>query len=597
MHLPHGQPDNPQPTVRRQGWWRDMPLRRRLVVSSLIGAIPLIIIGIVLLIGRYQALRNQILANNLGFARLVAVYTAGWLQGHERTLRTLALSQDIQSGTLDDMRGLAMRQVRAQPDWDYLWITDAAGREIVNTAVHDGKLAAVGDRDYFLAAKRTRRASVSGIIVGRTTGHRIIAIAYPIITAGRFRGIVAAGIRPSEFQQAFSHVAPEQQMIIALWGRDQHLIARSNTPEEMLGVRFTAPDAGRVLSGESGTAIAISPITNELTLIGYAPVAVAPWTVVTAVPFYTALAPVFRTMLLFVLVSLLVLLASLAWTYYSATLVSRQISLLADSAREIGAGNLATRVTLHAGGELEDLAGSLNKMAADLQVIERLKSDLLSMVSHELKTPLTSIRTSLDILSTGTITAEHPRYREILEIADRQSRRLQDMIENVLVVARLEIGGLAITPRPTQLCSIFMASVRQYSEAAKAKGLQLDVAAPDDLRVRVDAAKLTLALNNLLDNAVKFTAQGSITIRGEAGAEGMATVTVTDTGIGMTDEVRARLFERFYQAEPLLTRKAGGAGLGLFVTRAIIEGHGGHVFAESAGTGHGSTLGFTIPQV
>ena len=151
-------------------------------------------------------------------------------------------------------------------------------------------------------------------------------------------------------------------------------------------------------------------------------------------------------------------------------------------------------------------------------------------------------------------------------------------------------------PRPTRLSSIITASVGQYQELAHSRGLELVVEGPQELRVNVDVAKITLALNNLLDNAIKFTEQGRITLRTRVD-DGFAIVTVSDTGVGLTPDVRARIFERFYQAEPLLTRKAGGAGIGLFVTKAIIEAHGGSVFADSPGPGQGSTFGFTIPLV
>lgn len=487
---------------------------------------------------------------------------------------------------------MAIRQVKVQPDWDSLWVTDVAGNELVDT---EGSLVYVGDREYFQHVKKTRQPFVSNLFIGRISQNKIIAVAYPIIRHGTFQGILAAGIKPKDIQRVFTQVPVDENSTISLWGSDRKPIAWTEQTSATPSALNFAPEAAHaIFSGHPGKLTSKSPFTRQDALIGYAQVGIAHWTVVASTPSSDAMAIITRTMSLFLVLSLLVLALTLLWSFYSADIVAQQVAKLAYGAREIGEGKLTTRITLNADGELADLADSLNKMAANLQVLDRLKSDLLSMVSHELKTPLTSIRASLDLIASGTIPIDHPRYQELLDIADRQSRRLQDMIENLLSVARLESGGLAITRRDTRLKSIIMTSVRQYEDLAKAKNLTVTIDVPDDMLVYADAPKVTLAVNNLLDNAIKFTEQGSIAIHASR-SDDMAIISIKDTGIGLTPDVRSRLFERFYQAEPLLTRKTGGAGLGLFVTKAIIEGHGGQVFAKSNEPDHGSTFGFTLP--
>ena len=572
--------------------WRGMPLRRRLFVTSLIGTVPLILLGIFLLLSHYVASRKLLLSTNLGQAELGAAYIQGWLDGQFRTLKTLADSIELQSGTLADKRALALRQLPVQSDWDLIFITDAQGKEITNTA---GMPSHVGDRPYFQEAQRTQQPAVSDLLLGRVVHHPIVVVAYPILHNEAFQGIVAAGIRPSEIQQIFAQITLSKGAAINLWGDDYRLIARTNMPEGLLGRTFPPTRASdRILSGHSGTGIMVSSISGLRVLVGYAPVRSAAWTVVSSVPMSQAFAPLLDSMLIFVVVATLVLLASLAWANYSAKLVGRQVAMLASSARCLGEGHLEQTIPTGMSGELADLAASLNKMAFDLRVIERMKTDFLSMVSHELKTPLTAIRTSLELMVSGYVPADHPKYAEILDIADRQTRRLQDMIENLLSVTRMEVGGLAISPSAMPLRPLLQASLRQYEELADAKHLLLHLEAPEELQVRADAPKVTLALNNFLDNAIKFTERGSITVRAIR-HEQEAVITVTDTGIGFAPDVRERLFEKFYQAEPLLTRKAGGAGMGLFVTKAIIEAHGGQVTAYSGGPETGSTFGLTLP--
>lgn|GEM_PF-2364793 len=569
-----------------------VPFRIRLLISALLGAVPLMLLGILLLVSQYRARRNLILQSNLTIARTAAASIEGWVNGNIITLQTLAYSNEVQQGSLSDIQGLVERQASAQPDWENLWITDVGGQIIAGSL---RPFIFVGDREYFMLARNNGQPVVSNLITGRITQEPIIIVVVPIEREGQFAGVVGITISPISIQLIFTgFIPPATQTVLSLWGSDHRLIASSSMDSRRPGWKTPDGELTTLFSGRSGVSITRNPFTGERTLYGYDPVRSAPWFVVAGTPFDIAIAPVSRDFIIFILLALLVLALTVGWSIYSATVPARHVSRLAEHARKIGEGQYAEPIRLHTGDELEDLANSLDQMADDLASLDRLKSDLLTMVSHELKTPLTSIRASLDLLSSGTLTPDQPAYRETIEIANRQSRRLQDLIDNLINVARLHTGGLTVTPRPTPLAAIVQASVRQYADTIRERGMTLDVEAPEDIRVLADAPKVTLALNNLLDNAVKFTEKGGIAVR-ERQNSGEAVVTVIDTGVGLTEEARDSLFRQFYQAEPLLTRHTGGVGLGLWVARTIIEAHGGRVFVESEGTGKGSSFSFTLP--
>lgn len=568
-----------------------MPLRRRLLISSLLGSIPLIILGLLLSFDRYYSLRNLILSTNLENARLTAAYTQGWLEGQVRTLRTIALSAEVQSGNKIEERALLFRQLDAQPDWDSMWISNAQGKVIVDT--EEGAVD-ISEEEYVHEIKSTGQPYISGLMQGRVTGNSIVVIAYPIQHNGVFVGSVAIGIRRNAIQKIFTQVSIGDRTTISLWGSNNSLIARSAMTDTMLRKTYSTREMPYPRANQSGTAITESLVTHDRVLIGYAPVQVAHWTVISAAPMWEALAPVTHMVVIFLLISTLVLASTLAWSYYSAKVLADQVIALADGARAIGSGNLATRINMHSGGELGDLANSLNSMATDLQINDRLKSEFLSLISHELKTPLTSIRAALDLLESGMVTEDHPRYHELTDIALRQAKRLQDMIDNLLSVARIDTGGLTVVPRETLLYTFLTPAIEQCRELATARGLTLTLDAPENMRMLVDSPKVLLALKNLLENAVKFTESGGITVRVQRQGA-YALISITDTGAGMDGETKQRLFEKFFQAEPLLTRKAGGAGLGLYVTKFIIEAHGGAITTESKGSGYGSTFSFTLP--
>ncbi len=560
------------------------------MTTALLGAVPLVLLGLLLIADRYQSRRQQTLAANLTVAQLTAAFFTGWVDGQIRTLRTLAEANETLHGNPAAKRGLVDRQLRAQSTWDALYITDARGQQIADGT----NLHFVGDRAFFQRVAGTRLPIVSDVLLSRNTGRLSFVVAYPILAGGQFRGIVAAVVRLEHLQQVFQRVPHAAETRLGLWGRDGMLIACSQGMVGVSGRVYHSTALPTILSRKSGTLVGPSPVTGQPQFFGYAPVEDAPWVVTAGTPRAAAMAPVWRALWLFLLLSIAVLALSLSWSFFNANMLERQVRVLVDGAQAIGTGKLATRLTLATGDELEMLAHALNKMAGDLAVAERIQSDFLSIVSHELKTPLTAIRAALDMLSAGDMLPGTPRYDEMVQIAERQARRLQDMIENVLNVARVRLGALTVAPAPVALATIVNAAVREYREAALLKRLTLSVEVPPDLRVLADAPRITLVLVNLLDNAVKFTDTGGITIH--AAREGhAAVVTVTDTGIGLTPDVRNGIFQPFFQPEPVLTRKAGGAGLGLSVVKALVEAHGGRVFLSSLGPGQGSTFGFTLP--
>jgi len=577
-----------KPILKIQG----MPLQRRLLISSLLGTIPLILFGALMLFTWFNERRSRVMNNNEQQAQMAAVYLDEWLNGHSRTLRTLAESQEAKSGDLDEIKSMLARQSHAQPDWDHLFVTNAAGMQVANTAE---KFVDVSDRQYFIQAKATLLPAYSNLITSRTTGHKVIIIAYPILHEGRFIGIIAASILPDAIQKLFSIHQSDQELMFSLWDRDSTLLVRTGPDKDMIGKRYVVPEANIVLTGRGGKIIMKSPIDNKTYIAGFSPVHVAPWTVFAATPESTTMGPLIKRIIYFMLIALLVLFITLWWSLKSAGIVANQVQQLANGAQEIGAGNFATRITINGGGELGALADSINKMAVDLAMQERLKADFLSLMSHELKTPLTTVRAFLEMMVTGTVMADTEHYAKMVKSADRQARRLQDMIENILSIARLEFGGLVVIPHPTALKNIINASMSQYQEPASEKNITMTVESAADIRVNADPTKVTLILNNLLDNAVKFTNEGGAIIIRVQLAEKEATISVIDNGIGLAPEVKERLFEAFYQREPILTRSTGGAGLGLPVAKALVEAHKGIISVVSDGTDKGSTFSFTLP--
>lgn len=231
----------------------------------------------------------------------------------------------------------------------------------------------------------------------------------------------------------------------------------------------------------------------------------------------------------------------------------------------------------------------------NLQEVDRLKGDFINVASHELRTPLSSIQGYAEFLEDGVAGSLTPDQREFVSQIQEGARRLRRIVDDMLDFARLEAGTFSLAPQEACLRQLIQDEISslapQLREARLALALELTA---EPSWARMDPRRIGQVLLNLLSNAIKFTPPGgSLTVRTRT-AEGMIRVEVEDSGIGVSSESQARLFEKFYQVDPSITRSYGGAGLGLAISKAIVEGHGGSIGLESA-PGHGSTFWFTLP--
>ncbi|MBA3415144.1 MAG: PAS domain S-box protein [Chloroflexia bacterium] len=224
----------------------------------------------------------------------------------------------------------------------------------------------------------------------------------------------------------------------------------------------------------------------------------------------------------------------------------------------------------------------------------RLKSVFLSTMSHELRTPMNAIigyaHLLLDGLDGELTTAQRQDVRLIAEGADR----LLGLIDDVLDLSRIEAGRLDLAPELVDIAGAVAEAVAQVAPLASPKGLALAVDLPAGLpTVRADPLRVRQILLNLLGNAVKFTASGSVRVTGRAVAGGVE-VTVTDTGIGIAPAALPHVFDEFRQADSGTTRRYGGSGLGLAISRRLTELHGGTIAVDST-PGVGSTFTLRLP--
>lgn len=256
--------------------------------------------------------------------------------------------------------------------------------------------------------------------------------------------------------------------------------------------------------------------------------------------------------------------------------------------------------------ELEDLVASLRRSTGEVQEayrklekLDKLKSDFITIVSHEFRTPLTSIKAFVElILMKPYMDAE--RKIKLLRTINSESDRLGRLINDLLDLSRIETGGMTWKDTEAPLEDVIQASVAGITPLATSRKQNLIVRpAPAATRIFADRDRVVQVITNILSNAVKFTPEGgTITIeaRREPGSQPFVTVAVSDTGPGIAPEHIEHIFDKFHRGGDELTTTIEGTGLGLSISRQIVEHYGGRIWATSA-PGEGSTFTFTIPCI
>jgi len=277
-------------------------------------------------------------------------------------------------------------------------------------------------------------------------------------------------------------------------------------------------------------------------------------------------------------------------------LVSRRvvqpIRSLAASARRIARGAYSERPPVWSSDELGVLAEAFNEMADSLQSAERRRRELLSDVAHELRTPLASIDAYLEGLADGVLPSDTATWATVRG----ETGRLDRLVEDLERVSRAEERQIDLRVRPERPQDLTAAAVQAAAPAYAAKHVELTTATDPHLpTVEVDRDRLGEVLANLLENALRHTpAGGRVTVRATADDRSV-TLQVIDTGQGIAPENLERVFERFFRIDDARDRTSGGSGIGLAITRALVEAHGGEIHAQSDGIGTGSTFTVTLP--
>ena len=288
--------------------------------------------------------------------------------------------------------------------------------------------------------------------------------------------------------------------------------------------------------------------------------------------------------------------------YFLSSTLTERVNLLKSAAEQLALGDLQTRVPVSGRDEVAALSTAFNAMAEQLQAadqrqreLESLRRDLIAWVSHDLQTPLTSMRAILEALADGVVD-EPEMVKRYLSTAQRDVMSLSVLIDDLFQMSQLDAGGFPLHRAQASLGDLISDTLESFSQLARQQEVKLEGKVdPDVDPVSMDTQAIGRVLNNLISNALRHTPPGGEILVGARRARSGVEVTVADTGEGIPAEDLPHIFERFYRGDASRSRNRGaGAGLGLAIARAIVRAHRGDIDVVSE-SGKGTKFIFHIP--
>ena len=273
--------------------------------------------------------------------------------------------------------------------------------------------------------------------------------------------------------------------------------------------------------------------------------------------------------------------------------ITRPIYELNEGISRMSRGDLSARVRVRGRNEFSDLAEAFNSMSERLEQLDKSRNQFVSNASHELKTPLSTMKILIE-----TLLYQDPMdpvmTKDFLTDVNKEIDRLNRIVSDLLTLVNIDSGAMKLNLADVDLSQLLQEQVKRLAPLARENGIELECAARDSLMVTGDQLKLQQVIYNVIDNAIKYTLRGGEVHCTLSRSGRMAVIRIQDTGVGIPAEDLPHIFDRFYRVDKARSRETGGTGLGLSIVKQIVLSHGGTITPESA-LGKGTTFVIQLP--
>ena len=579
-----------------------MGVRGKLLLLAAGIAVPLVLVGVLDLGNMWRQSRSQLNDSVKQQVDLASVALERWLDDQKKALDAIAVLAGDKDTHSPIIRENLENVLRTRPFWLDLRITNAAGttlmsqpsrREILPNAL----------TDYLVTEMRERNSWA--VVTDRTLDEArpIVIIAVPIQKAGA----VIARIDGAAMNQLFDSIELSPQVVISVVDSDGRVLYRRRGSEAPSEPDVSWAPLSSVLTNERTNVVELtSPIDGIKRVYGMAHVRETGLVAMIGIPSSTLYEPARQRLIRYALIGLI----ALSLAVVAALVIERSIVLpvrrLRAAAHRLGGGDLTTRAPRLGGGEIGDLGIAFNTMASQiaerevrLTELDRLKSEFVSSVSHELKTPLTTIKLLAHLLQRNDV-AEEEKLDYSRTIAVECDRQI-DFVGNLLDLSRIESRAYKLRQTRVDVRELIDSCVSVERHRAESLGLTLITDIPlDPGAIKGDSEPLRRVIRELIGNALKYTpAGGRITVSARLSDETIS-ITVNDTGKGIAETDLPHVFDKFYRANSDgVANQSGtaapGVGLGLYLAEHIVVQLDGEIRAESR-QGVGTTFSVRLPR-
>ncbi|MGZ8254910.1 MAG: hybrid sensor histidine kinase/response regulator [Burkholderiaceae bacterium] len=590
---------------------RSRSLVARLSALPVAIVLPTLAFAATLLYALWSAQQSELQRELQHTAHTLAVALERELDGTTRELERIAESPLLRSRPAE-FHAYAARIVAERRQFTNLVLFDLAGQQTVNALVPFGQPLALTPRPLEEQVVGTGKPAISDILPDTVDGAPSIAIAVPVKVDGVLRGVLTAQLNQEELSRLLAEPQSRAGGVASIVDRSARLVARSRDAGKFFG-REAPEDFRRLTHASPRGAAPARSLEGEPLFTAWEKLPFG-WTVAIGMPSGAYVGSFANSIYaLGALGCVLLLLSVLGVVRFSQRVRSELIEISGQTHR-LSAGEPipARRFTFRelddvyaamrdASQRLAELVGSLRgsetlarERLAALEHGDRRKDAFLAMLAHELRNPLAPIRTAAE-----TLRVQPPDPRTIArarEIIARQVLHLSRLVDDLLDVSRITQGKVVLHPILLDLRTVVSVSV--HSAAALGVHRKLSLVwdePPDPVWVEGDLVRLTQIVDNLLSNALKFSASGTQVNVWLKIEDGHAVLTVHDRGAGIPAELVDRVFDIFVQGDDSLERSSGGLGLGLTLVRELTRLHGGDVHVTSEGRGRGATFSVRLP--